>query len=337
MSKAAFDIAIGGNRRDLLEGADNILKCLNRRFKIKISTKFCQHGFEAEAVKLYGTLLLCSSQQSNWDEFMAFTNKLGIEYLYRHIYTYHSMDDLYPLCRRLYKPYIDIVAIHELTEGFKYGENYTTYYRNPMIFDSIINQATSIAEKRHGKIVNITGKPLASCSKIWEESFVNASIKHSRVNFESLNMNGFVKMLATYPSMLDVIVVESPKLAAVNAALNMIEPYAMGPFACGRGDELLTFGSYSIFDDDFVKEGEKNPIGLSLAIALMLEKRFNLMKEAAHLRAAVSLSIEQGYRTGDIFTKGKIKTNTQGMIESICENLKIPIRERKKKDDSQTD
>jgi 3-isopropylmalate dehydrogenase len=56
-----------------------------------------------------------------------------------------------------------------------------------------------------------------------------------------------------------------------------------------------------------------NPIAIILSIAMMLCYSLGLIKEARSIEGAVDEVLQQGYRTYDIMSEGKIKVGTKEM------------------------
>ena len=75
---------------------------------------------------------------------------------------------------------------------------------------------------------------------------------------------------------------------------------------------------------DIAGMGIANPIAQILSTALLLRFALGLEKEAQSIEAAVKQAIEDGLRTGDIFTNapGTKKVNTAEMGAAIIERLK---------------
>ena len=64
-----------------------------------------------------------------------------------------------------------------------------------------------------------------------------------------------------------------------------------------------------------------NPIATILSVAMMLRYSFSLSQEADAIEAAVSKVLDQGYRTGDIYTEGFKKVGTSEMGSLIAQSL----------------
>ncbi len=54
---------------------------------------------------------------------------------------------------------------------------------------------------------------------------------------------------------------------------------------------------------------------------MMLKYSFNLLKEADAIEKAVEKVLEEGYRTGDIYTEGTKKVGTTEMGDLIASRL----------------
>ena len=65
-----------------------------------------------------------------------------------------------------------------------------------------------------------------------------------------------------------------------------------------------------------------NPIATILSVAMMLHYSFNLETEAQTVENAVLHALEQGYRTYDIMSEGKIRMGTMEMGDLISQKVK---------------
>jgi 3-isopropylmalate dehydrogenase len=64
-----------------------------------------------------------------------------------------------------------------------------------------------------------------------------------------------------------------------------------------------------------------NPIATILSIAMMLRHSFSLIKEAQTVENAIEAVLQEGYRTCDIISEGKIKVGTKEMGNLIAEKV----------------
>ena len=64
-----------------------------------------------------------------------------------------------------------------------------------------------------------------------------------------------------------------------------------------------------------------NPIATILSCAMMLRYTFNLQAEASAIEKAVSVVLDKGFRTPDIYTEGSTKVGTKEMGELIQKEI----------------
>ena len=73
---------------------------------------------------------------------------------------------------------------------------------------------------------------------------------------------------------------------------------------------------------DIAGKGIANPIATVLSAAMMLRYSLNEDKAAEAIEKAVNETLEDGFRTGDIYRDGMKKVNGEGMTEAIIDHLK---------------
>ena len=72
---------------------------------------------------------------------------------------------------------------------------------------------------------------------------------------------------------------------------------------------------------DIAGKGIANPIATILSAAMMLRYSFNEDEAAEAIEKAVNETLEDGYRTGDIYREGMKKVDGEGMTEAILAHL----------------
>ena len=72
---------------------------------------------------------------------------------------------------------------------------------------------------------------------------------------------------------------------------------------------------------DIAGQGIANPLATILSAAMMLRFSLNQPEAAARIEAAVQKVLEQGLRTGDIWSEGTTKVNTQQMGDAVVAAL----------------
>lgn len=72
---------------------------------------------------------------------------------------------------------------------------------------------------------------------------------------------------------------------------------------------------------DIAGQGIANPIAQILSAAMMLKFSFGMIEASDDIEAAVRKTLDQNFRTGDIFSEGMTRVNTVQMGEKIIANL----------------
>ncbi len=72
---------------------------------------------------------------------------------------------------------------------------------------------------------------------------------------------------------------------------------------------------------DIANQNIANPTAQILSLALMLRYSFGLEEKATQIEQAVIKTLEQGYRTADIYQHGDTKVGTKEFTDAILKNL----------------
>jgi 3-isopropylmalate dehydrogenase len=73
---------------------------------------------------------------------------------------------------------------------------------------------------------------------------------------------------------------------------------------------------------DIAGQGIANPLATILSVSMMLRYTFNQAAAANAIEQAVSKVLDQGLRTGDIWSEGKVKVGTAAMGDAVVEALR---------------
>ncbi len=73
---------------------------------------------------------------------------------------------------------------------------------------------------------------------------------------------------------------------------------------------------------DIAGQGIANPLATILSVSMMLRYSFSLGEPADAIEQAVSRVLDQGLRTGDIWSQGTTKVGTYAMGDAVVEALR---------------
>ena len=143
-------------------------------------------------------------------------------------------------------------------------------------------------------------------------------------------------LLVTRPADFDVIVTEnlfgdilSDEAAVLAGSLGMLPSASLA----NRMTDLGTFGLYEPIHGsapDIAGHDRANPIGTILSAAMMMRSSFNRKDVSEAIEAAVSRSIDEGWRTADLASAddpddGLVVVGTTGMATAVIDALEAAV------------
>ncbi|MAS95284.1 MAG: 3-isopropylmalate dehydrogenase [Verrucomicrobiales bacterium] len=235
----------------------------------------------------------------------------------------------------------DVLCVRELTGGIYFGQPKgieerdgekvaidTMVYRVSEI-ERIAHVAFSAAQKRDGRLTSIDKANVLQNGLLWRETVERVAKEYSDVKLDHLYVDNAAMQLIARPRDFDVVLapnlfgdILSDEMAMIAGSLGMLSSASLGE---SKGDGLY-FGLYEPSGGsapDIAGQGIANPIAQILSAAMMLRFSFGLGDAADAIDTAVKAVIDDGYRTGDIYTGAddQKKVGTTEMGDAIVERL----------------
>jgi 3-isopropylmalate dehydrogenase len=239
---------------------------------------------------------------------------------------------------------IDILVVRELTGGMYFGQPKTTeevvdakttarylraidtmVYTTPEI-ERIAHVGFKAARLRRKKLCSIDKANVLENGVLWRDVVSRVGKEYPDVTLEHMFVDNGAMQLMLRPTQFDVMLCEnmfgdilSDEAAALAGSLGMLPSASLGATA---GDQ--TFGFYEPAGGtapDIAGKNLANPIAQILSVSLMLRYSFGLNDAAAAIDNAVSKAIDQGLRTGDIYSPADAsakKVGTKEMGDAIA-------------------
>jgi 3-isopropylmalate dehydrogenase len=244
-----------------------------------------------------------------------------------------------PLAKERQGNGIDILVVRELTGGMYFGQpkktedigggNFravdTMVYTTPEI-ERIAHVAFKAAQLRRKKLTSIDKANVLENGILWREVVTRTGKNYPDVTLEHMFVDNGAMQLVLKPTQFDVMLCEnmfgdilSDEAAALGGSLGMLPSASLGATS---GE--ITFGLYEPAGGtapDIAGKNVANPIAQILSSALMLRHSFGLNDAAAAIEKAMARAIENGNRTGDIFSAnetGAKKIGTREMGDAIA-------------------
>ena len=241
----------------------------------------------------------------------------------------------------LYKPLkesiigdgIDICVVRELTGGIYFGERgrevvdrvisaYDTERYNINEIKRIVKIGFETAMKRNKKLTSVDKANILESSRLWRGVVEEMSKEYPEVEVNHLYIDNASMQLVRDPKQFDVIVTSnmfgdilSDEASMITGSIGMLPSASLGEGTLGMYEPI--HGSAP----DIAGKGIANPLATILSTAMMLRYSFNLEQEARDIEDAVIKVLEEGYRTGDIKSKGTTLVGTKEMGQLVVEKI----------------
>lgn len=239
---------------------------------------------------------------------------------------------------------IDILVVRELTGGMYFGQPKMTeevvdakttarylraidtmVYTTPEI-ERIAHVGFKAARLRRKKLCSIDKANVLENGVLWRDVVSRVGKEYPDVTLEHMFVDNGAMQLMLKPTQFDVMLCEnmfgdilSDEAAALAGSLGMLPSASLG---ATTGDQ--TFGFYEPAGGtapDIAGKNLANPIAQILSVSLMLRYSFGLNDAAAAIDNAVGKVIDQGLRTGDIYSPADAsakKVGTKEMGDAIA-------------------
>jgi len=230
---------------------------------------------------------------------------------------------------------LDILIVRELTgsvyfgkprgirtreDGVREGFN-TMIYSEPEI-ERIARSAFDIAMKRGKKVCSVDKANVLEVSELWREVVTRVARDYPMIELSHMYVDNAAMQLVRAPKQFDVIVTEnmfgdilSDQASMLTGSIGMLPSASLD--ARGKGMYEPIHGSAP----DIAGKGIANPLATILSVAMMLRYTLNEAAMADRIEQAVLKVLDQGYRTGDIWTEGTNKVGTKQMGDAVVAAL----------------
>ncbi|RLJ69937.1 3-isopropylmalate dehydrogenase [Hydrogenivirga caldilitoris] len=227
----------------------------------------------------------------------------------------------------------DMLVVRELTGDVYYGEPRGIFEEggkrvgvNTMRYTEdeirrVVIKSFEIARKRRKKLTSVDKSNVLEVSGLWKQVVEEVSKDYPDVELEHLYVDNCAMQLVRRPSSFDVIVtgnifgdILSDEAGVVVGSLGMLPSASVG-------DKHALYEPVHGSAPDIAGKGVANPIATILSAAMMLKYSFGMDKASDLVEKAVEETLNQGYRTPDIYSQGYNRVGTQEITDKIIENM----------------
>jgi len=231
---------------------------------------------------------------------------------------------------------LDILIVRELTGGIYFGKPRETKVLDNgerMAYDTLPYSESEIrriakvgfemARVRNRKLCSVDKANVLASSQLWRTVVEEVAKDYPDVELSHMYVDNAAMQLVRAPKQFDVIVTDnmfgdilSDEASMLTGSIGMLPSASLDQNNKGMYEPC--HGSAP----DIAGQGIANPLATILSAAMMLRYSFGQEEAASLIERAVSVVLDQGYRTGDIYSEGTRKVGTGEMGDAVVAALK---------------
>ena len=230
---------------------------------------------------------------------------------------------------------LDVLIVRELTGGIYFGapRGRETVDGQRRAWDTLPYSEGEIARiarvgfdaarQRGRKLCSVDKANVLASSQLWREVVEEVAKDYQDVALSHMYVDNAAMQLVRAPKQFDVMVTDnmfgdilSDEASMLTGSIGMLPSASLD--ANNKGMYEPCHGSAP----DIAGKGIANPLATILSVAMMLRYSFNQSAAADAIELAVSKVLDQGLRTGDIWSEGKTKVGTAAMGDAVVEALR---------------
>ncbi len=266
---------------------------------------------------------------------------------------YPSLVHASPLRSDLVQGGFDILVVRELTGGIYFGqpkktellkrvdESFDIHSRlaqkrsvdtmtyTTVEIERISRLSFTLAEKRRNHLTLVDKANVLETSVHWRNMVHEIATEYPDVILETMYVDNAAMQIIRQPQHFDVILCEnmfgdilSDEIAAITGSLGMLPSASLGKTSASGKTTFGLFEPAGGTAPDLAGKGVANPIAQILSAALLLRYSLKLEAEATAIERAIRKTLNTGFRTADIWNRGKKKISTNAMGDEVAKRIK---------------
>jgi 3-isopropylmalate dehydrogenase len=230
---------------------------------------------------------------------------------------------------------LDILIVRELVGGIYFGEprgirtlengereGFNTYKYNESEIRRIGKMAFEAAMLRGKRLCSVDKSNVLEATILWREIISDMAADYPEVALSHMYVDNAAMQLVKEPKQFDVVVtgnmfgdILSDTAAMLTGSIGMLPSASLDKDGGGMYEPC--HGSAP----DIAGQGVANPLATILSVAMMLRYSLDAAEAADAIENAVSDVLDQGLRTGDIYTDGMTRVGTSEMGDAVVAAL----------------
>jgi 3-isopropylmalate dehydrogenase len=230
---------------------------------------------------------------------------------------------------------LDIMILRELTGDIYFGQprgirtlengerqGFDTMHYSESEIRRVAHVGFQSAMKRSKKLCSVDKANVLDTSMFWREIVSDVAKEYPEVALSHMYVDNAAMQLVRAPKQFDVILtgnifgdILSDEASMLTGSIGMLPSASLD--ANNKGLYEPCHGSAP----DIAGKNIANPLATILSVAMMMRYTFAREDVATRIENAVRKTLQQGYRTGDIFDAGMTKIGTTEMGDAVVEAL----------------
>mgnify|MGYP000644542524 CR=1 FL=1 len=224
----------------------------------------------------------------------------------------------------------DFVIVRELISGIYFGQPrekqeqmaYNTMRYTKSEIEQVVKKAFEIAMSRKKHLCSVDKANVLEVSQLWRDTVIEMSAQYPEVTVSHMYVDNAAMQLVRAPKQFDVMVttnmfgdILSDCASMLTGSIGMLPSASLDE--SGKGMYEPIHGSAP----DIAGQDIANPLATILSVAMMLRYTLDEPGMADRIEVAVSTVLDQGLRTGDIYSEGMTKVGTSQMGDAVVAAL----------------
>lgn len=255
----------------------------------------------------------------------------------RPVHVYPELKLLSPLNQNALSKGLDYLFVRDIAggvlcsdqvkgEGENGPEAYEYEYYNQKIVEETAGFAFELAKARKGKVVSLDKANVLGSSRLWRKTVTEIGKEYPKVELTHEYIDSAALKLIRMPWYYDVILTSNlfgDIISDEGTGLTGTAGLFGSAELAASGKRLYTPNQLHYPDESVIGQQKVSPVGMIMALALMLQCTFHLEQEAAAIEKAVEKVLEQKFITEDMYYKGAKKIKTQEFGFNVARTIKI--------------
>ncbi|KAM0927381.1 hypothetical protein ACQ4PT_002848 [Festuca glaucescens] len=270
---------------------------------------------------------------------------LGVFANLRPVTVFPQLVDASPLKKDIAEG-VDIMVVRELTGGIYFGRprgfgtndngeetGFNTEIYSVSEIDRIARVAFEVARKRGGKLCSVDKANVLEASMLWRKRVTAIASEFPDVELSHMYVDNAAMQLVRNPKQFDTIVTNnifgdilSDEASMITGSIGMLSSASVGESGPGLFEPI--HGSAP----DIAGQDKANPIATILSGAMLLKYGLGAEDAAKRIETAVAQTLDNGFRTGDIYSPGTTLVGCKRMGMEVLKALESHRRHRREEE-----